>query len=142
VISYVHIKRTCGHGLLLGVAVVACHREEQAVVGVAQNAVSAENQPPLDHERFSAHRELEALLKATLRGDVRFDLGSRALYAADSSNYRQLPVGVVCPATPPMLRPPWLPAAPPEPPFCRAARAPAWPANAPTSPWSSTSRAT
>ena len=32
-----------------------------------------------------------------MRGDVRFDLGSRALYAADSSNYRQLPVGVVLP---------------------------------------------
>jgi len=28
---------------------------------------------------------------------VRFDLGSRALYAADSSNYRQLPVGVILP---------------------------------------------
>ena len=28
---------------------------------------------------------------------VRFDLGSRALYAADSSNYRQLPIGVVLP---------------------------------------------
>ena len=55
------------------------------------------NQPPLDHERFAAHRELEALLKKTLRGDVRFDLGSRALYAADSSNYRQLPVGVILP---------------------------------------------
>jgi FAD/FMN-containing dehydrogenase len=55
------------------------------------------NQPPLDHELFSAHRELEALLKTTFRGDVRFDLGSRALYAADSSNYRQLPVGVVLP---------------------------------------------
>jgi FAD/FMN-containing dehydrogenase/Fe-S oxidoreductase len=55
------------------------------------------NQPPLEHERFAAHRELEALLKSTLRGDVRFDLGSRALYAADSSNYRQLPVGVVLP---------------------------------------------
>jgi FAD/FMN-containing dehydrogenase/Fe-S oxidoreductase len=55
------------------------------------------NQPPLEHERFAAHRELEARLKATLRGDVRFDLGSRALYAADSSNYRQLPVGVVLP---------------------------------------------
>ena len=55
------------------------------------------NQPPLDHERFAAHRELEARLKATLRGDVRFDLGSRALYAADSSNYRQLPVGVILP---------------------------------------------
>jgi FAD/FMN-containing dehydrogenase/Fe-S oxidoreductase len=55
------------------------------------------NQPPLDHERFSAHRELESLLKKSLRGDVRFDLGSRALYATDSSNYRQLPVGVILP---------------------------------------------
>jgi FAD/FMN-containing dehydrogenase/Fe-S oxidoreductase len=55
------------------------------------------NQPPLDHESFSAHRELEALLKKSLRGDVRFDLGSRALYAADSSNYRQLPIGVILP---------------------------------------------
>ena len=55
------------------------------------------NEPPLDHEGFSAHRELEDLLKKNLRGEVRFDLGSRALYAADSSNYRQLPVGVVCP---------------------------------------------
>ena len=35
--------------------------------------------------------------KRSLRGDVRFDLGSRALYAADSSNYRQLPVGVILP---------------------------------------------
>ena len=34
---------------------------------------------------------------ATFRSDVRFDLGSRALYAADSSNYRQLPIGVVFP---------------------------------------------
>jgi FAD/FMN-containing dehydrogenase len=54
-------------------------------------------QPPLDHEAFDAHSQLESLLKSTLRGDVRFDLGSRALYAADSSNYRQLPVGVVMP---------------------------------------------
>ena len=55
------------------------------------------NQPPLDHESFSAHRELESLLKKSLRGDVRFDLGSRALYAADSSNYRQIPIGVILP---------------------------------------------
>jgi len=55
------------------------------------------NQPPLDHESFAAHRELETLLKRSLRGDVRFDLGSRALYAADSSNYRQLPIGVILP---------------------------------------------
>ena len=55
------------------------------------------NQAPLEHERFSAHRDLEARLKATLRGEVLFDLGSRALYAADSSNYRQMPIGVVTP---------------------------------------------
>lgn len=55
------------------------------------------NQPPLDHEGFSGHRELEAKLKATVRGEVLFDLGSRALYAADSSNYRQMPVGVITP---------------------------------------------
>ncbi len=60
------------------------------------------NQPQLEHERFSAHRELEAALRKNLRGAdrfdlVRFDLGSRALYTSDSSNYRQLPIGVVYP---------------------------------------------
>ena len=55
------------------------------------------NQPRLAHEQFAAHRELEFLLKSKLRGDVRFDMASRALYAADSSNYRQLPVGVILP---------------------------------------------
>lgn len=53
--------------------------------------------PPLAHERFAAHRDLEARLKASLRGDVLFDMGSRALFANDSSNYRQLPIGVVYP---------------------------------------------
>ena len=56
-----------------------------------------DNRPPLAHESFAAHRELEARLKTTLRGDVCFDLASRALYAADSSNYRQLPIGVILP---------------------------------------------
>ena len=55
------------------------------------------NPTPLAHEQFSAHRELEALLRKSLRGEVRFDLGSRALYAADASNYRQLPIGVIFP---------------------------------------------
>ena len=32
-----------------------------------------------------------------VRGEVRFDAGSRALYASDSSNYRQVPIGVVVP---------------------------------------------
>src|SRR5579884_3620016 len=40
---------------------------------------------------------LAAELAATVRGEVRFDDGSRALYAADASNYRQVPIGVVLP---------------------------------------------
>jgi FAD/FMN-containing dehydrogenase/Fe-S oxidoreductase len=36
-------------------------------------------------------------LQLALRGDVRFDAGSRALYATDASNYRQVPIGVVIP---------------------------------------------
>jgi FAD/FMN-containing dehydrogenase/Fe-S oxidoreductase len=55
------------------------------------------NFTPLEHERFAAHRELEARLLHTFRGEIRFDAGSRALYAVDASNYRQLPIGVVLP---------------------------------------------
>lgn len=40
---------------------------------------------------------LERRLRASLRGEVRFDDGSRALYATDASNYRQVPIGVVVP---------------------------------------------
>src|SRR5579884_854630 len=40
---------------------------------------------------------LEAALRRELRGEVRFDQGSRALYATDGSNYRQVPIGVVIP---------------------------------------------
>src|SRR5712692_11239430 len=40
---------------------------------------------------------LEAALRRHLRGEVRFDSGSRALYATDGSNYRQVPIGVVLP---------------------------------------------
>jgi FAD/FMN-containing dehydrogenase/Fe-S oxidoreductase len=49
------------------------------------------------HESFGAARELEAKLKSAVRGEVRFDAGSRALYATDASNYRQVPIGVVVP---------------------------------------------
>ena len=42
-------------------------------------------------------RALEARLRQRVKGEVRFDAGSRALYATDSSNYRQVPIGVVCP---------------------------------------------
>lgn len=40
---------------------------------------------------------LAAALRRQLRGEVRFDRGSRALYATDGSNYRQVPIGVVLP---------------------------------------------
>jgi FAD/FMN-containing dehydrogenase/Fe-S oxidoreductase len=36
-------------------------------------------------------------LRTRVRGEVRFDAGSRALYATDGSNYRQVPLGVVLP---------------------------------------------
>ncbi|MDQ6801521.1 MAG: FAD-binding oxidoreductase [Acidobacteriota bacterium] len=36
-------------------------------------------------------------LRSTVQGEVRFDDGTRALYATDASNYRQVPIGVVLP---------------------------------------------
>ena len=44
-----------------------------------------------------AARALEADLSRAIKGEVRFDDGSRALYATDGSNYRQAPIGVVVP---------------------------------------------
>jgi FAD/FMN-containing dehydrogenase/Fe-S oxidoreductase len=44
--------------------------------------------------------DLAADLRRAVRGEVRFDTGSRALYATDSSNYRQVPIGVVVPRDP------------------------------------------
>lgn len=41
---------------------------------------------------------LEADLRRNVRGEVRFDQGSKALYAADASNYRQVPLAVVVPS--------------------------------------------
>src|SRR3954447_1527913 len=42
-------------------------------------------------------RSLAAELRAAIEGEVRFDAGSRALYATDASNYRMPPIGVVVP---------------------------------------------
>ena len=46
--------------------------------------------------RIDAQGLAEALRK-NIDGEVRFDEGSRALYATDASNYRQVPIGVVIP---------------------------------------------
>ena len=40
---------------------------------------------------------LASALEREVHGEVRFDNGSRALYATDASNYRQVPIGVVMP---------------------------------------------
>ncbi|WP_419806369.1 FAD-binding and (Fe-S)-binding domain-containing protein [Terriglobus sp.] len=65
--------------------------------------VQIEPLPPSSHaysaENFSRASELEAALRAVVAGEVRFDHGSRALYATDASNYRHIPIGVVLPRT-------------------------------------------
>jgi len=48
-------------------------------------------------DSFAPAVELEKELQKTVKGEVRFDRGSRALYAADASNYRQIPIGLVVP---------------------------------------------
>ncbi|MGH9254616.1 MAG: FAD-binding and (Fe-S)-binding domain-containing protein [Vicinamibacterales bacterium] len=57
--------------------------------------------PPSSHAKpvdaFGASAELERELTRAVAGEVRFDRGSRALYASDGSNYRQVPIGLVVP---------------------------------------------
>ena len=57
--------------------------------------------PPSSHaqpvDTFAAAAELASELGRVVRGGVAFDRGSRALYATDASNYRQVPIGVVVP---------------------------------------------
>ena len=56
---------------------------------------------PSSHARvndtFPAAADLEQALRQKVRGEVRFDLSSRALYATDASNYRHIPIGLVLP---------------------------------------------
>jgi FAD/FMN-containing dehydrogenase/Fe-S oxidoreductase len=40
---------------------------------------------------------LAEALRGQIRGEIRFDRGTRALYSTDGSNYRQVPIGVVLP---------------------------------------------
>ena len=48
-------------------------------------------------DSFAYASALEGELKRTVRGEVRFDAGARALYATDASNYRHIPIGLVVP---------------------------------------------
>src|SRR5260370_19979444 len=57
-------------------------------------------QTPNVKEVRSVNIDAQALaseLGSKIRGEVRFDDGSRSLYATDGSNYRQVPIGVVIP---------------------------------------------
>ena len=70
------------------------------VIMVAPSAFPILQQSPREahaHEAFSASRQLEETLRQKVRGEVRFDEASRALYATDASNYRQVPIGLVVP---------------------------------------------
>jgi FAD/FMN-containing dehydrogenase/Fe-S oxidoreductase len=48
-------------------------------------------------DTFPQAAELEKELKQNIKGEVRFDRGSRAMYSTDGSNYRQVPIGLVVP---------------------------------------------
>src|SRR5919106_85041 len=48
---------------------------------------------------MAALQRLADALGTALAGEVRFDSATRAAYASDASNYRQVPVGVVLPRT-------------------------------------------
>src|SRR5438105_3106048 len=61
---------------------------------VEQNGQDGHRPPPPPGVDAAA---LTAALRSLIRGEVRFDAGSRALYATDASNYRQVPIGVVLP---------------------------------------------
>jgi FAD/FMN-containing dehydrogenase/Fe-S oxidoreductase len=51
-----------------------------------------------EHQRMNLNAlALQSDLKDRVGGEVRFDAGTRAIYAHDSSNYRQVPFGVVIP---------------------------------------------
>src|SRR6266576_7039932 len=63
----------------------------QALMAKAKVPFDPKHQVNVDAEALASE------LRRRIRGEVRFDAGSRALYATDASNYRQVPIGVVIP---------------------------------------------
>src|SRR5215217_674235 len=60
---------------------------------------ATEGRPPVNgRQRANVNAlALATELRGRIKGEVRFDAGTRAIYAHDSSNYRQVPFGVVVP---------------------------------------------
>lgn len=59
--------------------------------------VASAHRPNIDHLGEAGRRELTSALRDQVRGEVRFDVGSRAVYAYGLGSYRQVPIGVVLP---------------------------------------------
>jgi FAD/FMN-containing dehydrogenase/Fe-S oxidoreductase len=63
--------------------------------------LSKDDLPPSSHavkiDSFPEAQVIEQELRAGIKGEVRFDRGSRAAYSMDASNYRQIPIGIVIP---------------------------------------------
>ena len=57
------------------------------------------NNTELNGKLAMSTARLEAELAARVDGEIRFDPGTKAAYAQDASNYRQVPLGVVIPRT-------------------------------------------
>jgi hypothetical protein len=53
-------------GLLLAVSIVACHKEEKAVVGVAQNAVNAEHKAQAEAQATATERDQQRTALAAI----------------------------------------------------------------------------
>ncbi len=68
---------------------------DSAVLAGARQAPVASQ--AVNRRRRDAARDLESVLTRSIAGEVRFDGGSRALYAHDLSIYRHVPIGVVIP---------------------------------------------
>ena len=62
-----------------------------------EGMITVDASGPIKNEQVDYARALATDLRKTLKGEVRFDDGSRATYSTDASNYRQVPIGVVLP---------------------------------------------
>src|SRR5215211_7297164 len=68
----------------------------------AVKTIAARRRAPSSRRLVDVDAAIEDLLprlRRSIRGSVAADLGTRALYASDASNYRVVPAAVVAPAT-------------------------------------------
>src|SRR5579872_889389 len=77
------------------VRISGCANHNMDTVQISAPLPLSSHAKPVDS--FGKAAELENELKRAVKGEVRFDRGSRALYSSDGSNYRQIPIGLVVP---------------------------------------------